>query len=116
MKGSFDTPGPGVDWIRVKVPLVDDEPLSPLGRACAVADFGNGISGLMPGTHNYINPDLTVYLHRYPEGARGAATRVSTHEPRHRSRYTKKNRSRPAAGRKSPMFSSRHARARRRPR
>ncbi|MEX2048490.1 MAG: thioesterase family protein [Gemmatimonadota bacterium] len=33
-----------------------------------VADFGNGISGLLPGTHTYINPDLTVYLHRYPEG------------------------------------------------
>jgi hypothetical protein len=57
-----------MDWIRVKVPLLEDEPLSPLGRACAAADFGNGISGLLPGTHTYINPDLTVYLHRYPEG------------------------------------------------
>jgi hypothetical protein len=66
--GSLDTPGPAVDWIRVKVPLLEGEPLSPLARVCAAADFGNGISGLLPGTHTYINPDLTVYLHRYPEG------------------------------------------------
>jgi hypothetical protein len=66
--GSFETPGPAIDWIRVKYPLLEDEPLSPLCRACAVADFGNGISGLLAGTHTYINPDLTVYLHRYPEG------------------------------------------------
>jgi hypothetical protein len=68
IRGSFDTTGPAVDWIRVRYPLLDGEPLSPLCRACAAADFGNGISGLVPGTHTYINPDLTVYLHRYPEG------------------------------------------------
>lgn len=68
IRGSFDTPGPAVDWIRVKFPLLEGEPLTPLCRACAVADFGNGVSGLLAGTHTYINPDLTVYLHRYPEG------------------------------------------------
>lgn len=68
IRGGFDRPGPAVDWIRLKYPLLEDEPLSPLSRACAAADFGNGISGLLPGTHTYINPDLTVYLHRYPEG------------------------------------------------
>lgn len=66
--GSFATPGPAIDWIRVKYPLLDGEPLSPLCRACAAADFGNGISSLLPDTHTYINPDLTVYLRRYPEG------------------------------------------------
>jgi len=68
IRGGFDEPGPAIDWIRVKVPLVEGEPLSPLERACAAADFGNGVSGLLPGSHTYINPDLTVYLHRYPEG------------------------------------------------
>ena len=68
VRGSFETAGPAVDWIRVRYPLVEGEPLSPLCRTCAVADFGNGISGLLAGTHTYINPDLTVYLHRYPEG------------------------------------------------
>jgi hypothetical protein len=68
IRGSFDEPGPATDWIRVKYPLLEGEPLTPLARVCAAADFGNGISGLLPGTHIYINPDLTVYLHRYPEG------------------------------------------------
>ncbi|MFW5904752.1 MAG: thioesterase family protein [bacterium] len=68
VEGSFEESGPAVDWIRVRYPLLEDEPLSPLCRTCAVADFGNGISGLLAGTHTYINPDLTVYLHRYPEG------------------------------------------------
>lgn len=68
VRGSFDRPGPAIDWIRVRFPLLEGEPLSPLCRACAVADFGNGVSGLLPGTHAYINPDLTVYLHRHPEG------------------------------------------------
>lgn len=67
VEGKFEEPGPAIDWIRVKVPLVEDEPLSPLCRACAAADFGNGVSGVLAGTHTYINPDLTVYLHRYPE-------------------------------------------------
>jgi hypothetical protein len=68
IRGSFHEPGPAVDWIRVKFPLLEDVPLTPLGRTCAAADFGNGVSGLLPGTHVYINPDLTVYLHRHPEG------------------------------------------------
>ena len=68
IKGSFATPGPGTDWIRIKYPLLEGEMLSPLCRAVAVADFGNGISSLLPDTHTYINPDLTVYLDRYPEG------------------------------------------------
>lgn len=82
IQGSFAEPGPAVDWIRVRVPLLEDEPLSPLCRTCAVADFGNGISGMLPGTHTYINPDLTVYLHRYPEGewiCLDAVTRVEPH-------------------------------------
>ncbi len=81
IRGSFATPGPAVDWIRVKFPLLDGEPLSPLCRACAVADFGNGISGLLAGTHTYINPDLTVYLYRYPVGewiCLDATTRVQS--------------------------------------
>lgn len=68
VEGSFEDSGPAVDWIRLRFPLLDDEATSPLCRTCAVADFGNGISGLLADTHTYINPDLTVYLHRYPRG------------------------------------------------
>ncbi len=68
--GSFGQLGPATDWIRLRVPLVDDEEPSPLCRVAAAADFGNGISAVMPRADGFtfINPDLTIYLHRYPVG------------------------------------------------
>jgi hypothetical protein len=67
VRGSFSEPGPTTDWIRLNVPLLADEEISPLCRACAVADFGNGISGVLPPEgFTYVNPNLTVSLHRYP--------------------------------------------------
>jgi hypothetical protein len=81
VRGDFDEPGPATDWIRIVVPLLPDEPLSPLARACATADFGNGVSGMLQGSHTYVNPDLTVHLHRYPEGewvCLDAVTRVGS--------------------------------------
>lgn len=69
VRGAFGTPGPATDWIRLKAPLLDGEETSPLCRVCALADFGNGISGVLPPDgFTYINPDLTVSLHRYPRG------------------------------------------------
>lgn len=68
--GSFETAGPAVDWIRLRVPLVAGEPISPLARVAAAADFGNGISWVLSRLDGwqFINPDLTVYLHRPAEG------------------------------------------------
>jgi hypothetical protein len=68
--GSFDHPGPAIDWIRLTVPLVDGEDTLPLSRVTAAADFGNGVSWMLPRGQGYrfINPDLTVYLHRQPSG------------------------------------------------
>jgi hypothetical protein len=69
VRGRFGQPGPATDWIRLRVPVVPDEVPSPLQRTMAAADFGNGISGVRPFAELvYINPDLTVYLHRLPEG------------------------------------------------
>lgn len=66
--GGFGDPGPATDWIRLRVPLVAGEPTSPLCRVVAAADFGNGVSWVLDRRDGYsfINPDLTVYLHRYP--------------------------------------------------
>jgi hypothetical protein len=66
--GSFDQPGPATDWIRLRVPLVAGEPTPPLARVVAAADFGNGISWTLSRNEGYrfINPDLTLYLHRLP--------------------------------------------------
>ena len=66
--GSFSEPGPATDWIRLRVPLVAGEPTSPLARVVAAADFANGISWTLSRTDGwqFINPDLTIYLHRHP--------------------------------------------------
>jgi hypothetical protein len=68
VEGSFTEPGPATDWIRLRVPLVAGEPTSPLSRVAAAADFGNGISWALSRTEGwqFINPDLTIYLHRHP--------------------------------------------------
>ena len=50
-------------------PLVRGEDPSPLQRLAAAADFGNGISSpLSWDDYVFINPDLTVYIDRPPEG------------------------------------------------
>ena len=68
--GGFVEAGPATDWIRLRVPLVAGEDTSPLCRVAAAADFGNGVSWVLSRNDGYafINPDLTIYLHRYPEG------------------------------------------------
>lgn len=56
-------------WIRLKLPLVPGEEPSPLVRVCAAADFPNGLSFVVdPRTITYVNPDITVYMHRLPIG------------------------------------------------
>ena len=63
--GTFDEPGPATDWIRLLVPVVPGEEPTGLQRVAAAADFGNGISRFVDFEKLlFINPDLTVYLHR----------------------------------------------------
>ncbi len=51
------------------MPLVADEPPSPLQRLFAVADSGSGVSNVLdPGRWLFINSELTVHLHREPAG------------------------------------------------
>ena len=68
--GGFMSAGPATDWIRLRVPLVAGEETSPLSRVAAAADFGNGVSWVLSRNDGYafINPDLTIYLHRHPVG------------------------------------------------
>jgi len=69
LEGGFDQPGPAAAWLRMRHPLVAGEPVTPLVRALIAADSGNGISGALPfGSWLYVNPDLTVSLHRHPVG------------------------------------------------
>lgn len=69
VRGAWGRLGPCTDWIRLRVPVVEGEPTSPLQRVAAVADFGNGISAALPFAEwLFINPDLTLHLQRPPRG------------------------------------------------
>jgi hypothetical protein len=68
-QGSFAELGPAIVWMRLTGPVVAGQTTTPLQRALAAADFGNGVSAAVPwGEFLFINTDLTVYLHRQPEG------------------------------------------------
>ncbi len=69
VKGSWDEAGPVIMWSRLLVPVVEGFEPSPLQRATAAADFGNGVSRVLEFDHHtFINPDLTVALCRVPDG------------------------------------------------
>jgi len=69
VRGDFAEPGPAIIWARLRYPLVPDEEPGPLERVLAVADSGNGISGQLDiATWHFINPELTVHLHREAAG------------------------------------------------
>jgi hypothetical protein len=69
VKGAFLEPGPATVWMRMRHPLVPGEEPSPLQRVLIAADSGNGVSSLLDWRRwLFINPDLTVYLHRPPVG------------------------------------------------
>ncbi len=56
-------------WMRLRHPLLPDEPLTPLARVAATADFGNGVATVLPfEEYLFINADLTISLNRRPEG------------------------------------------------
>ena len=56
-------------WMRMRAPLVPGEEPSPLQRVMIAADSGNGVSAVLDvQRYTFVNPDLTVYLHRPPVG------------------------------------------------
>ncbi|MFD0720551.1 thioesterase family protein [Streptomyces globosus] len=55
--------------MRMRVPLVEGEPVGALDRVLVAADSGNGISAAVDfGRYVFVNSDLTVHLHRHPAG------------------------------------------------
>ncbi|MEN8234683.1 MAG: thioesterase family protein [Actinomycetota bacterium] len=66
---SFLTPGEGLSWVRLTVPLVEGEETTPYAHTAALSDVGNGNSMALDGREwLYVNPDLNVSLHRCPQG------------------------------------------------
>lgn len=76
--GAGNEPGEGAGWFTLTCPLVAGEPTLPSSLAVAAADFGNGLSWVLPlGEFVFSNADLTVSLWRRPVGERvGLAART----------------------------------------
>lgn len=80
--GELSRPGTGTAWFRVVAPLCAELELTPAARAAAAADFGNGIGSPLPkDTYLFVNPDLSVDLHRLPAGEWVAMRSTSTAQP-----------------------------------
>lgn len=69
VRGSFLELGPAFVWNRTTVPLVDGETMSPLQRTLMDADIAAGVSATVDWQrYAFSNVELTVHLHRLPEG------------------------------------------------
>ncbi|SFO10026.1 Thioesterase-like superfamily protein [Pseudonocardia ammonioxydans] len=68
-EGALDAPGPARAWIRLRVPLVEGEEPTPLQRLMVAADCANGVAAELDVRQwLFVNTELTVHLHRAPEG------------------------------------------------
>jgi len=81
-RGSWVDPGSSTVWFRLKLPICAGETPSPLQRAAAAADFGNGVSSELPrGEFLFINADLSIHLYRHPVGEWVAVDGISSLNP-----------------------------------
>jgi hypothetical protein len=75
--------GPMTAWMRPRVPLVEGEALSPLQRLLILADSASGVAVVVAqARYTFVNADLTVAVHRPPDGewiCLDAATVVEPH-------------------------------------
>ena len=59
----------GITWARMRVPLVDDEPMTPLVRLATICDFASGTGNPIDFIRfTSINPDLSLHVLREPRG------------------------------------------------
>ena len=69
-------------WLRMRLPLVLGQPTSPISRVAIAADSGNGVSARIDWKQwMFINPDLTIYLHRPPAGEWVGLEAITETEP-----------------------------------
>jgi hypothetical protein len=69
-------------WLRMRIPLVLGRPTSPLSRVAIAADSGNGVSARLDWRQwMFINPDLTIYVHRLPVGEWVGLEAITETEP-----------------------------------
>jgi acyl-CoA thioesterase len=69
VEGEWGAKGPITGWMRLRVPLIEGEPISPLENMLALADAQNGLCmALDPKKFAFINADLCAYVRRPMSG------------------------------------------------
>lgn len=68
MAGFRDRVEQGRAWLREVRPLLEGVELTPLVRAASMADWTNPFANWGSEGLQFINADITLYLHRYPAG------------------------------------------------
>jgi acyl-coenzyme A thioesterase PaaI-like protein len=67
--GGLGLGAPACSWFRLRVPVVDDEPVSPLVRLAALADFTSGTAAFLEIERwSSINADISIHVLREPVG------------------------------------------------
>ncbi|MCY3567076.1 MAG: thioesterase family protein [Chloroflexi bacterium] len=77
---------PPIVWIRTDAPVLADAPFTPTVQAASIADFVSPFANMQPGRSGYVNADITMHLHRVPQGewhylrivSRGARDGIAT--------------------------------------
>lgn len=68
-EGGFDTLGPATVWARLRIPLVDGQETPGVAGLITLLDSANGISAELDFRHwSFVPVDLTLNLHRLPQG------------------------------------------------
>jgi hypothetical protein len=68
-EGGYDTFGPATVWSKPRIPLVENLKTDPLEALMLMVDSANGISAeLDVRSWTFVPVDLTLGLHRQPEG------------------------------------------------
>jgi hypothetical protein len=67
--GTFNGPGPAAAWTRPACQLVEGDPMTPLQHLLVMTDAASGISAVLDWQKaSFANVDLTLSLHRPPQG------------------------------------------------
>ena len=67
--GGVGKGAPAISWYRLRVPVIEGEPTSPLARVAAAADFTSGTANFLPiNRWSSINADVTLNVLREPVG------------------------------------------------
>lgn len=68
-EGKYDAFGPATVWSRSRIPLIENLEIDPLEALMLMVDSANGISAELDSREwTFVPVDLTLGVHRHPEG------------------------------------------------